>query len=120
MGYQCRSPNQTRECRSREGGGQILERRDDVVGPKQLLGCYTRSQDQMTVAWLQSAPRDAQGRAAMPYRSSIGAAALAAMLCISVAGAMAQDTKKYPDWEGLWKRGSPVGVWDPSKPPGAR
>jgi len=58
----------------------------------------------------------------MPYRSSIGAAAaaVAAVLCMSIAGAKAQETRKYPDWEGLWKRGSPVGVWDPSKPPGAR
>ena len=26
--------------------------------------------------------------------------------------------QEIPDWEGLWKRGSPVGVWDPTKPGG--
>ncbi len=31
----------------------------------------------------------------------------------------AQDAKKLPTgWEGGWGRGSPVGSWDPSKPPG--
>lgn len=52
----------------------------------------------------------------MFQRTLIGAA-LAATLCLSVAGAKAEDAK-YPNWEGLWKRGSPVGVWDPTKPPG--
>jgi hypothetical protein len=56
----------------------------------------------------------------MTDRWSIGAAALATVLCLSIAGACAQDAKKYPDWEGLWKRGSPVGVWDPSKPGGLK
>ncbi len=56
----------------------------------------------------------------MSYRSSISAAALALVLCLPIAGAKAQDAKKYPAWEGMWKRGSPVGVWDPTKPPGAR
>src|SRR5436305_1710146 len=54
----------------------------------------------------------------MLERSSIGAAVLAAALCMSVAGAKAEDAKKYPDWEALWNRGSPPGAWDPSKPPG--
>jgi hypothetical protein len=52
-------------------------------------------------------------------RSRIGAAALAVALCASLVGARAEDAKKYPDWEGLWNRGSPVGQWDPTKPPGA-
>jgi hypothetical protein len=52
-------------------------------------------------------------------RISIGAAALAAVLCCSISGVRAEDAKKYPDWDGLWKRGSPVGVWDPTKPGGA-
>jgi hypothetical protein len=52
----------------------------------------------------------------MFQRILIGAA-LAAPLCLSVAGTRAEDAK-YPNWEGLWKRGSPVGVWDPTKPPG--
>ncbi len=57
----------------------------------------------------------------MLQRSSIvGAAMLAATLCMG-ASASAQDTKKMPeDWDGLWGRGSPVGAWDPSKPPGPR
>ena len=57
----------------------------------------------------------------MLQRSSIiGAAMLAASMCMG-ASAGAQDTKKMPeDWDGLWGRGSPVGAWDPSKPPGPR
>src|ERR1700745_591807 len=54
----------------------------------------------------------------MFHRSSIGAGIIAAALCAGVA-AQAQD-KKLPDWDGLWGRGSPVGVWDPGKPPGPR
>jgi hypothetical protein len=53
----------------------------------------------------------------MLHKHSIGAAALAAALCLSL-GARADDVSKYPNWEGMWKRGSPVGVWDPTKPPG--
>ena len=56
----------------------------------------------------------------MLYRSSVGAVALAAVLGLSIAAARADETKKYPDWEGMWKRGSPVGVWDPSKPAGPK
>jgi hypothetical protein len=51
-------------------------------------------------------------------RCSLGMAALAATLCIAIAGARADEAKKFPNWEGLWKRGSPVGVWDPTKPGG--
>ena len=54
----------------------------------------------------------------MIHRSSIGAAVVAAALGVCVA-ANAQE-KKFPDWDGLWGRGSPVGLWDPSKPPGPR
>jgi hypothetical protein len=50
-------------------------------------------------------------------RSALGAVALAAVL-VSSAAATAEEAKKYPDWEGLWNRGSPVGTWDPSKPGG--
>ena len=35
-----------------------------------------------------------------------------------IAGATADEAKKYPNWEGMWKRGSSVGVWDPTKPGG--
>jgi len=56
-------------------------------------------------------------------RISISAAALAIVLSLPVAIAQVQSTqvqaaKTYPAWDGLWKRGSPPGVWDPSKPPG--
>jgi hypothetical protein len=54
----------------------------------------------------------------MIHRSSIGAAVVAAAIGVCVA-ANAQE-KKFPDWDGLWGRGSPVGLWDPSKPPGPR
>src|SRR6202030_1150570 len=60
-------------------------------------------------------------RIRMFHQTWIGTAALAAALCLSVAGAKAEDAKypdKYPNGEGLWKRGSPVGVWDPTKPGG--
>ena len=52
----------------------------------------------------------------MFHQTWIGAA-LVATLCLSIPGAKAEDAK-YPNWEGLWKRGSPVGVWDPTKPGG--
>ena len=54
----------------------------------------------------------------MLNRHSIVAAAVAAVICMPVACANAQDAKKYPDWEGMWNRGSPPGIWDPSKPRG--
>ncbi len=57
----------------------------------------------------------------MFQRTWIGAAAAATALCLAIAGAAAEEVKadaRYPNWEGLWKRGSPVGVWDPAKPPG--
>lgn len=55
----------------------------------------------------------------MLFAASALLVAPAAALSISVA-AMAQDAKKYPDWDGLWGRGSPVGTWDPTKPGGPR
>jgi hypothetical protein len=48
-------------------------------------------------------------------RSVLGAVALAAVL-VSSAAAAAEDAKTYPDWEGLWNRGSPVGSWTPASP----
>jgi hypothetical protein len=48
---------------------------------------------------------------------SLSGAALAALFCLTAAGARAEEPK-YPNWDGLWKRGSPVGVWDPTKPGG--
>src|SRR5580700_1267785 len=50
-------------------------------------------------------------------KSSIGAAVLAAALLLPLI-AKAEDAKKYPDWDALWIRGSPVGAWDPANPPG--
>jgi hypothetical protein len=54
----------------------------------------------------------------MVDRRSVTWTALAIILLVPLAAAHAQDTKKYPDWEGFWKRGSPVNGWDPTKPPG--
>jgi hypothetical protein len=51
---------------------------------------------------------------AMHCRSIV---AVALCLCLSAA-AHAQDLKKYPAFEGMWDRGSPLGSWDPQKPPG--
>jgi hypothetical protein len=53
----------------------------------------------------------------MQNRLSVGAAAVMAALVVTITAA-AQETKAYPDWEGMWNRGSPVGSWDPTKPPG--
>jgi hypothetical protein len=53
----------------------------------------------------------------MIHRAIMGMPAFLAALCLALA-ANAQDTKKLPDWDGLWGRGSPVGAWDPTKPPG--
>ena len=39
----------------------------------------------------------------MPYRSSIGAVALTALL-MSIGGAQAADGATYPDWKGQWTR----------------
>jgi len=44
----------------------------------------------------------------MQSRLSVGAAAVMAALVVTVTAA-AQETKAYPDWEGMWNRGSPVG-----------
>src|ERR1700720_1386357 len=44
----------------------------------------------------------------MRYQGSIGAIALAAALSMTLAGALAADDSKYPDWKGQWTRiGSP-------------
>lgn len=56
----------------------------------------------------------------MLYRSSIGAAVLAASLCMTFAGAVAFDESKYPDWKGAWRRVAVPGVvgqpsYDPTK-----
>ena len=50
--------------------------------------------------------------------SSFGATAFAICLILSMASAKAQDMSKYPAFEGGWTRGSSVGTWDPTKPPG--
>ena len=47
-----------------------------------------------------------------------GAAAIALAIGLPPASVSAQEAKRYPTWSGLWKRGSPPGVWDPSKPAG--
>ena len=53
------------------------------------------------------------------YRAAIGASALAAVVSITLAGALAHDETKYPDWSGQWRRPPGVGVqWDETKPIG--
>ena len=56
----------------------------------------------------------------MRHRTMIGAAALAASLCVTFAGALAFDESKYPDWKGGWRRVTVPGVvgqpsYDPTK-----
>jgi hypothetical protein len=74
----------------------------------------------------------AAGRMLVPDRKPSGAITLAAALCLSVMGALAQtgpqgpapdtaksDAAKYPDWSGQWRRPeSGPNRYDPSKPPG--
>src|SRR5262245_60040763 len=58
------------------------------------------------------------GRTTVMQRSSVAAAALAAALCLTAAGAQAWDDTKYPDVNGQWVRAHPRSQWDPSKPRG--
>ena len=53
-------------------------------------------------------------------RSLVGVLAAAVVLSTALSGARAFDESKYPDIEGQWKRGSPVGSWDPRQAAGAR
>ena len=53
----------------------------------------------------------------MPYRNSIVSIALAAALCVQIAGAQALDGALYPDWTGGWARLGRAD-WDPDKPRG--
>ena len=55
----------------------------------------------------------------MLHRIFVGIAALGAVLSASVLGVRSEEVKKYPNWEGQWRPGSPVLVWDPTKPFGA-
>jgi hypothetical protein len=53
----------------------------------------------------------------MQFRRSIGLAAFAVAIAMSIAGANAHDESKYPDWSGQWRR--PPGVnnqWVPTLP----
>src|ERR1019366_10077185 len=73
-----------------------------------------------------------QGRMHVLDRKPFGAITLAAALCLSVAGALAQngtqspapgaaklDAAKYPDWSGQWRRPETgPNRYDPSKHPG--
>src|SRR5207248_1253991 len=95
------------------GGGLGVER------PSETISRNIARVMQTTAKGANIRARGLTRETAMISRSSIGAAALAAALCMSVA-AMAEDAKTYPDWDGLWGRGSPVGAWDPAKPPGPR
>ena len=40
----------------------------------------------------------------MPYKSSVGSIAAAALSVTSGIATQAQDLSKYPDWSGQWKR----------------
>src|SRR5260370_39091618 len=52
-------------------------------------------------------------------RSSIGAIVFVAALSLALAGALAHDATKYPDWSGQWTKPGRFGnQWDPTKPPG--
>jgi hypothetical protein len=53
----------------------------------------------------------------MLARSSLGTAALAAVMVSTIATARAHDEAKYPDWSGQWLRTGGI-QWDPSKPLG--
>src|SRR5215471_17495552 len=55
----------------------------------------------------------------MVHRISVGFAAVGAILCVSVLVVRSEEVKKYPKWEGQWRPGSPVLLWDPAKPFGA-
>ena len=57
----------------------------------------------------------------MPYRISLGAAALLAALYVTTVDSQAWDDSKYPDLKGQWVRAEGargVGRFDPTKPPG--
>jgi hypothetical protein len=51
------------------------------------------------------------------WTEALALAIVLSAFSIAVA-AKAEEVKKYPDWNALWDRGSPPGVWDPSKPKG--
>lgn len=55
----------------------------------------------------------------MLYRSSVGAAALLAGLCLTVAESRAWDDAKYPNFEGQWVAIGGPGRFDMTKPAGA-
>jgi len=53
----------------------------------------------------------------MLYRGSIGAIALTATLCATIAGAQAWDESKYPDLTGQWVRAmAAVALADTTRP----
>ena len=53
------------------------------------------------------------------FRTAIGASALLAGLVTTLAGGLAHDETKYPDWSGQWSRPPGVGFgWDETKPRG--
>src|SRR5579863_4763676 len=55
----------------------------------------------------------------MQFRRSIGLAAFAVAIAMSIAGANAHDESKYPDWSGQWRRPPRVNnQWVPTLPRG--
>jgi hypothetical protein len=58
-------------------------------------------------------------RGSAPKRACATIASSLAMLLMLVAGAVAFDESKYPDWAGQWKRPRSIGTqWDQTKPSG--
>jgi len=53
----------------------------------------------------------------MPHQTSVGIVAVftAVLWTCLTAGVRSDQAKQYPNWEGQWRPGSPVLVWDPSK-----
>ena len=50
---------------------------------------------------------------------SLSAMTVAGALVLSLAGALAHDESKYPDWKGQWRRAPGTGIiWDETKPRG--
>jgi hypothetical protein len=55
----------------------------------------------------------------MSYRNLMGSVALAAALAVAAADAGADESSKYPDWSGQWRKvNDGVPRYDPSKPNG--
>jgi hypothetical protein len=55
----------------------------------------------------------------MLHQVSLSAMTVAGALVLSIAGVLAHDESKYPDWKGQWRRVPGTGIiWDETKPRG--